>query len=87
MDAQTVVTAYGVWIEQAGWLRGDSGQAFAAVDRAVAEAAAELWGAGAQVLPIDDSLIDLQPKFLAQQAARAASAPPKGIRAWLTTKR
>lgn len=84
--AELPPTAYGVWIDDAGWLRNpDTQEAFAAFDRALAEAAAELWGVGATVLPIDKSLSDLQGLFLAQQQANAraqAATKRKGIFAW-----
>lgn len=64
---------YGVWIEGQGWLKRDKtdGQpntvkdrTFAADSMRVAESAAELWGPGATVRPIDGSLIDLEAVFL-----------------------
>ena len=74
--------AYGVWIAGTGWLRSGDGKTFAALEKTVADSAAELWGAGARVLPVDDSLIELQDVFLAQQAA----PQKKAWWAWLTTK-
>ena len=71
---------WGVWIHGAGWLRAKAGgDAFASLDRALAEAAAELyagadWPARCKVAPIDQSMTDLEPVFLAQEAVRLAAA-------------
>lgn len=83
-SAPSAPTTYGVWIAGWGWLRGGDSKTFASLDRAVAESAAALWGTGAQVHPIDDSLIDLQDVFLEQQAKQVST---KAWWEWLTTKR
>lgn len=77
-----IQTAYGVWIDGRGWLKEPEHQRpFASFDRAVAEAAAALWGAGAVVLPVDNSLHDLEALFLEQQA-RAALEKPSARKWW-----
>lgn len=65
------IVIYGVWIEGAGWLKHTAtGRVFGSDLRPVAETAAELWGPGARVLPCDPSLTEIEPQFLAQQAAQ-----------------
>lgn len=87
MATPSTPTAYGVWIDGTGWLRnGAEGKTFAALDRAVAESAAALWGAGSRVLPFDESLVELQGVFLAQQA-KQAELVKKAWWQWPTLKR
>jgi len=69
---------YGVWIEHSGWLKRDkranekpSDYTFASPSKIVAEGAAELWGQGASVRPIDGSLIDLEAVFLERRKPQA----------------
>lgn len=63
-------TVYAVWIRGKGWLKQDDTKGdttLAALNKAVAESAARLWGKDAQVLPFDQSLLDLETKFLARE--------------------
>lgn len=68
--------AYGVWIAGRGWLAHPDhpNDPFATFQREVADSACALWGAGAQVLPMDYSLRDLQSVFLEREAARPRKA-------------
>ena len=57
--------AYGIWIDGQGWLKRDGSapieqRTFATTSQIMAERVAAFWGAGATVLPIDESLIDLE---------------------------
>ncbi len=62
-------TVYAVWIRGKGWLKhSEDGQTtFCSTNRAVANTAALLWGQDAQVLPFDQSLLDLESKFLTRE--------------------
>ena len=75
------IITYGVWIEGQGWLKSTANPrlVFASAFREVALGAAGLWGRGASVRPIDQSLIDLEAEFLEQRKSS------KGRWAWLTT--
>jgi len=72
---------WGVWIEGQGWLKreatGKAGETagdrtFASESKIVAEGAAELWGQGATVRPIDGSLIDLEAVFIERRKPKGA---------------
>lgn len=57
--------AYGVWIRGVGWLRTPKGEPFSDLAREVALGAASFFGARARVVPLDEAMIDLEPKFIA----------------------
>ena len=59
---------YGVWITNSGWLKNEQGRAFADEHIELAQTAARLWGHGAVIMPIDDSLKDFERVFLMQQS-------------------
>lgn len=74
-------TVYAVWIRGKGWLKqneANAGTAFVSFEFRVAETAAHLWGAGAQVLPFDGSLLDLETRFLERERTFKDR-----VRAWL----
>ncbi len=74
---------YAVWIRGHGWLKekdDDAQTTFVAFSPEVAESAARLWGRDAQVLPFDQSLLDLEQKFLRREKELTA---PRGVKAWL----
>lgn len=62
------LTRFGVWIPGKGWLRGKGGPV-ADLNPAVARSAARLYGHGAFVTAIDESLIDCETQFLEQEKA------------------
>lgn len=73
---------FAVWIRGRGWLKekdDDAQTTFVAFATEVAESAARLWGKDAQVLPFDQSLLDLESKFLAREKALDARKGIKGI--------
>lgn len=70
LEAGKPRVAYGVWIAERGWLKNHAGRVFASEQVAVAQTAARLWGRAAQVLPVDESLGDLERTFLEQQQVR-----------------
>ena len=88
---------YAVWIEGTGWLKSEQGRVFADMNREVAETAAELWGPGARVLPVDlpdggqNALQVLETKFLQQQQDRRnrrwTARLLRAIRTWLISMR
>lgn len=68
---------YGVWIDGDGWLKREKrtndkpgDREFATDSLITAERVAAFWGQGAVVLPIDDSLIDLEKLFLERRAPK-----------------
>lgn len=82
---------YAVWIRGHGWLKekdDDAQTTFVAFSPEVAESAARLWGRDAQVLPFDQSLLDLEQKFLRREkelaAARVLAVPKSWFSKMLT---
>lgn len=76
-------TVYAVWIKGKGWLKQNEENAetaFVSFEFQVAETAAHLWGSGAQVLPFDGSLLDLEARFLKREAEHSFGYR---VRAWL----
>lgn len=77
---------YAVWIRGYGWLKekeDDARTTFAAFSPEVAESAAHLWGKDAEVLPFDQSLLDLESKFLAREKELSDTIRPHGPRSFL----
>lgn len=73
---------YAVWIRGQGWLKekdDERGTTFVAFSPEVAASAAQLWGAEARVLAFDQSLLDLESKFLEREQALNARKGIKGI--------
>lgn len=69
-SAPVFVVTYGVWIAGRGWL-AYGGKALGDPRREVAECAAALWGPGAVVMPVDESLVELQGQFLVREKEMA----------------
>jgi hypothetical protein len=61
---------YGVWISGRGWLKDDQHQVFGDPRREYAECAAHVYGQGASVRYIDDSMIALERMFLEREQMR-----------------
>ena len=81
MVAAPVIT-YGVWIHGQGWLKKDGDapvpmRVFATLHKEIASGAAALWGDGARVLPVDDSLIELEEVFVARDRLPAPAVIAK----------
>lgn len=75
---------YGVWVPGAGWLKDPvTRRAFADAQIRVAESAAQLYGAGAHVLPFDASLLALEAMFLECAAQRENAPKIKKVMRWL----
>jgi hypothetical protein len=71
---------FGVWIVGLGWLSSTQHGPFMTFDQATATDAARLYGRGARVYRIDDSLAYLQPVFLDAQNKRVTpSKVVKGV--------
>ncbi len=74
---------FAVWIRGHGWLKekdDDAQTTFVAFSPEVAESAARLWGRDAQVLPFDQSLLDLEKKFLRREQELSA---PRSVTVWM----
>ena len=61
---------YGVWIRGKGWLKNQAGL-FATTQIEVAQTAAKLYGRGAAIMPLDESLKDFEGIFLEREKARS----------------
>lgn len=82
MVTQPPTTVYGVWIHGQGWLKKDGDaplpmRVFASPSKDLAAGAAALWGVGAQVQPIDNSLIELESVFVGRDQQRQPAAPER----------
>ena len=64
---------YGVWIVGDGWMRDSHGRIFSDMRREYADDALRMYRGNAQIVLIDDSMIELEPLFLERERAEIAA--------------